>query len=151
MHYEREISEETGQEYPLHPSKEATDANYDRGVRSVLEEIAWGTPESGVGGLLVATHNRESVERAVESMKELGIPHDTDTVCFGQLSGMADYLTYGLVERGYTVQKILAYGEEKDVIPFLVRRAQENNKTPENAQFERKLYGAELGRRLMIV
>ena len=150
MQYEREMSEETGQEYPIHPSKEATDSNYDRGVRCVLEEIAWGTPESGVGGLLVATHNRQSVERAAQSMQELRIPHDTGSVCLGQLSGMADYISYSLAERGYIVLKILAYGEERDVIPFLVRRAQENNNTSQSAQIERKMYGEELCRRLRI-
>ena len=150
MQYEREMSEETGQEYPIHPSKEVTDSNYDRGVRCVLEELAQGTPESGVGGLLVATHNRQSVERAVQSMQELRIPHDTGSVCLGQLSGMADYITYSLAERGYIALKILAYGDERDIIPFLVRRAQENNKTSQTAQLERKMYGEELCRRLRI-
>ena len=149
MHNEREISEEAGQEYPIQPSKEATDANYDRGVRCVLEEIARGTPESGVG-LLVATHNRQSVEQAVDFMQELGIPHDTDAVCFGQHIGMTDYIAYALVERGYTVQKYLPFGEVNDVIPFLLRRANEYNKTSESGQFERQLYRKELGRRLGI-
>ncbi|CAI8033158.1 Vesicular integral-membrane protein VIP36 [Geodia barretti] len=126
---------------------EATDANYDRGVRCVLEEIARGTPESGVGGFLVATHNRESVERAVRLMQELGIPSNTDAVCFGQHIGMTDYIAYALVERGYTVQKYLPFGEVKDVIPFLLRRANEYNKTSESAQFERQLYRREIGRR----
>ena len=150
MHNEKEIAEETGQEYLIHPSKEATDANYDRGVRCVLEEIARGTPESGVGGFLVATHNRESVERAVRLMQELGIPSNTDAVCFGQHIGMTDYIAYALVERGYTVQKYLPFGEVKDVIPFLLRRANEYNKTSESAQFERQLYRREIGRRLKI-
>ena len=150
MHHEKEISEERGLEYPIHPSKEATDANYDQGVRSVLEELARGTPESGVGGLLVATHNRQSVEKAVKSMKELGVPHDTGVVCFGQQVGVADYIAYALVASGYTVQKFMAYGEEKDIIPFLVRRGHENSNTSDNAHFERELYGQELSRRMGI-
>ena len=151
MHHEKEISEERGLEYPIHPSKEATDANYDQGVRSVLEELARGTPESGVGGLLVATHNRQSVEKAMKSMKELGIPHNTGIVCFGQQTGMADYIAYDLISRGYNMQKVLAYGEEEDVVPFLVRRARENNKTSQTAQLERQLYGEELKRRMRIM
>ena len=148
MQYEWGILEETGKEYPVHPSKEATDANYDKGVEYVLGELARGTPEAGVGGFLIGTHNKHSVDRALEKIDELGIPSTTGAVCFGQQLGMADYIAYDLVERGFFLHKVLAYGEEKDVLPFLVRRARENNKTSETARLERQLYGEELVRRM---
>ena len=148
MHYERDILEETGKEYPVHDSKGATDDNYNRGVRHLLQEVAHGSHTAGVGGVLIGTHNRHSVEAALHTMQELGIPGHTGTVCFGQQLGMADYIAYTLVDRGCFIHKFMAYGEERDVVPFLVRRAQENNSVSETARLERELYGEELMRRL---
>ena len=147
MQYEKDFAAQSGHEYPVQPSKEATNANYNRGVQCVMEEIAGGVSEAGVGGLVVASHNQHSVEKAAHLMQDYGIPRASGAVCFGQLLGMADYLSYGLAEAGYSVHKWIAYGDTDDVVPFLVRRAQENDKTSENAQLERQLYAQELRRR----
>lgn len=147
MVYERDVSEKLGHEYPVHDSKEDTDLNYDCGVRHVLEEISHGEHTASVGGVLFGTHNRYSVEKAVTLMQELRIPPNTGTVGIGQLQGMADYLSFSVVNSGHSVHKFMAYGAESDVIPFLVRRAQENDNTSENAQLERQFYAEELRKR----
>ena len=147
MVYERDLAAQLGHEYPVHASKEGTDMNYDRGIRYLLEEIARGKEKSSVGGLLVASHNRNSVEKAMQLIKALRLPPDDGTVCFGQMQGMADYLSHTLVDSGHFVHKIVVYGEESEVLPFLVRRAEENSRTSENARLERQLYGQELRRR----
>lgn len=148
MQYERAIAAEYDTEYPIHDNKEATDVSYDQGVQYVLNELVSGEREAGVGGVFIGSHNKHSIQQAVELMNDIEIPADTGVVCFGQQLGMADYISYALAENGYIIQKILAYGEDHDVIPFLVRRAQENNKTSLQAQFERKLYAKELKKRI---
>ena len=150
MVYEKNTAGQLGHDHPCQPNKEATDMNYDRGVRCVMKELACGVNTAGVGGLVVASHNRHSVQQAVQLMHELRIPRDSGAVCFGQLLGMADYISYALASNGYCVQKILAYGDSHDVIPFLVRRAQENDKTSQNAQLERQLYAQELKKRRLV-
>lgn len=148
MVYERDMAAQRGLECPVHDSKEDTDRNYDRGVRFLLEELSRGEQrKAGVGGVLVATHNANSANKAVKLMEELGVSRHTGAVCFGQLLGMADYLSHSLVDSGHFVHKYVAYGEEGDVIPFLVRRAQENDKTSQSAQLERQFYAQELRRR----
>lgn len=147
MEYEKEMAAKLGHTYPVQPDKEATHRNYDRGMRHIMEEIAGGVSEAGVGGVIVASHNQHSVEQAVQIMQELGIPRGSGAVCFGQLLGMGDHLSYPLAQAGYIVQKFLAYGGTDDVFPFLVRRGQENDKTSENAQLERQLYAEEMKRR----
>lgn len=143
IHYERLTADTSGTEYPVLPNKMATNASYNEGLRITMKEIAAG----GGVGLLVASHNQESVELGVEIMKELGIPQDSGAVCFGQQLGMGDHLSYPLAQNGYIVQKYLAYGDADDVFPFLARRGQENDQTSENAQLERRLYGKEMKRR----
>ena len=166
MQFEKNIAAKYGSEYPVHDTKEATDACYDRGVQCVLEELARrdhpeasggggvggvgggvGGVGGGVGGVFLGTHNSNTVQQALELMQDLGIDPGSGTVCFGQLLGMADYISYTLAESGHLVHKVLAYGEEDDVVPFLIRRAHENDRMSGLAQLEKKMYANELKRR----
>ena len=143
MEMERQTAAMYGGVYPIHPDKPATNRSYNRAVHYTLRELVEGV----VGGMVVASHNQESVELVKKWMKELGLSSNSGHVCFGQLLGMGDHLSYPLAQDGFIVQKFLAYGDLDDVIPYIVRRGEENDFLSENAQLERSLYSKELKRR----
>lgn len=97
--------------------------------------------------LLVASHNQTSIELAVELMKKNGIDRTTGAVAFGQLLGMSDHLSFTLGNAGYQAYKYVPYGPEHEVLPYLVRRAQENSSMLSGAGVERSLILSELSRR----
>ena len=129
---------------PIHPSKQATDRSYHKALDYLLREA-----QKGHVHLVIATHNRESVQQAAMKMKELNLSPCDGSVTFGQQLGMGDHLTYPLAQAGYIVNKVLAYGSLDNVIPFLTRRAQENRGFIHNAQEERLFYIDEMKRRLL--
>lgn len=104
---------------PIHVSKEAVDRDFDRAVYRCLEEIDRVI-------LCAGTHNEASTLFLVNSMKELGLPNDHPHVFFSQLYGMSDHITYNLADKGYNVTKYVPYGPVRSVIPYLIRRAEEN-------------------------
>ncbi|EFN55844.1 hypothetical protein CHLNCDRAFT_145399 [Chlorella variabilis] len=121
MLLERQRAMEKGYPSPIHDSAEDTHANYDRCVREMLACVAREGAE-----VMVASHNQRSVEMAVERMAALGLPPSAG-VYFGQLLGMADHLTYTLGGHGYGAYKYVPFGAVEEVMPYLIRRAQENS------------------------
>ncbi|KAI3657653.1 hypothetical protein MP638_007435 [Amoeboaphelidium occidentale] len=97
---------------PIHENKNNTDKSYSEGLHYII-------PKDNVK-IVVATHNRTSINEAISISK--GGSH----IMFAQLYGMYDYLTYKLADEGYKVAKYIPYGPVEDVIPYLIRRAQEN-------------------------
>ena len=95
----------------------------------------------------VASHNEESVTRHITRMAEMGIPADHPNVRFSQLLGMSDNLTFNLAEAGYNVSKYMVYGPVHEVLPYLVRRAQENTSVTGEAGRELKMLDEEVARR----
>ncbi len=119
MEKERRRAEEMGYESPINPSKEATDKLYNEAVKFVVahyENIA----------SCCATHNAESTLLQAQLIENKGIAKDHPHLTFCQLYGMSDNLTFNLSHAGYAAGKYLPYGSVKDVIPYLIRRAQEN-------------------------
>ncbi|GAB5359196.1 hypothetical protein AAMO2058_000523800 [Amorphochlora amoebiformis] len=108
---------------PILPSKIETDRQYDRCMELVLGEIAQN-PQGF--GLLVATHNRRSISKALEIMESQGIPRDSPSVHFAQIMGLCDNLGHALGTAGYNAHKLVLYGEFNDVFPWLLRRLDEN-------------------------
>lgn len=104
---------------PIHVNKENTDRDFDKAVDICLENIDIIT-------LCAGTHNEESTMHLVNKMKELNIPNNHPHVYFSQLYGMSDHITYNLADAGYNVTKYLPYGPVKSVVPYLIRRAEEN-------------------------
>lgn len=104
---------------PIHSSKENTDHDFDKAVDICLENIDLVT-------LCAGTHNEASTMHLINKMKDLNIPNDHSNVYFSQLYGMSDHITYNLAEAGYNVTKYLPYGPVKSVVPYLIRRAEEN-------------------------
>jgi proline dehydrogenase len=119
MEKENVRAEEKGYPSPICVSKEATDINYDAAVRYMVDHIQSMS-------IFAGTHNELSTYKLMELMQEKGIKTTDDRIWFGQLYGMSDNISYNLAASGYNVAKYLPFGPVKDVMPYLIRRAEEN-------------------------
>ncbi|KYO41056.1 hydroxyproline dehydrogenase isoform X2 [Alligator mississippiensis] len=146
LQQERGLARARGCPDPAHPTWEATNASYDACLDLALERAA---QDGQRFELIVATHNEASVRHAVRRMAELGIPEADGGVCFGQLLGMCDHVSLALGQAGYAVYKSVPYGPVEGVLPYLVRRAQENRSVLAGVRAERALLTRELCRRLL--
>ncbi|XP_059387614.1 hydroxyproline dehydrogenase isoform X1 [Carassius carassius] len=145
MDKERKLAEKEGRTDPIHESWERTNDSYN-GCLEIMLRLVSEKPERYM--IIVATHNEESVRRAVTCMEELGLDRDADAVCFGQLLGMCDHVSLTLAQHGFSVYKSVPYGSVEDTLPYLVRRAQENRTVLQGIRKERDLLRRELRRRL---
>ena len=98
-------------------------------------------------GVMVATHNEQSNLLTTQLMKEKGLPPNHPHVHFSQLYGMSDNITFNLAEGGFNVSKYLPFGPIQDVVPYLMRRAQENTSVKGQTGRELSLIKKELKRR----
>lgn len=143
MIQERERSMTLGYNDPIFPSKEKTDANYDACMGALLYEVGTKT-----GEIVIASHNEESIAQCIKLMKQKNIS-STDGVFFSQLLGMCDYITVQLGQGGYNAFKYVPYGPVQEVIPYLIRRAEENGDiVAGGAGKETQLLTKEIKRRL---
>ena len=94
-----------------------------------------------------ASHNAESALLMAELMEKKGLPHDHPHTMFSQLYGMSDNLTFNLARAGFRVAKYLPYGQVVEVIPYLIRRANENTSVTGDAGRELQMIRQELKRR----
>lgn len=140
MEKERKRAQAAGAVSPIQPDKEATDRDYNAGVAFCIahvERIA----------TIVATHNEYSNLNAVRLLQERGLPMDHPHIHFSQLYGMSDNITFNLAKAGCAVSKYLPFGPIRDVIPYLMRRAQENSSVSGQTGRELGLIKKELKRR----
>lgn len=140
MEKERRRAAERGYPSPIQPSKEATDNDYNAAVEfsiNHLDRIA----------LIVASHNEHSNLLTTQLLDKKGLPHNHPHVHFSQLYGMSDHITFNLAKAGFSVSKYLPFGPIKDVIPYLMRRAQENSSVSGQTGRELGLIKKELQRR----
>ena len=144
MVHERERARELGYPDPIQPTAEATHASYDAAIRALL--LHCPCPERT--SVMVASHNRSSVEYAARLLlgEESRVP--TNRVVFGQLLGMADHLTFTLAAHGLKAYKYVPYGPVREVLPYLIRRAQENADALSGAAEQRNMMLKEVGRRM---
>jgi proline dehydrogenase len=140
MEKERARAIEKGYPSPIQPNKEATDRDYDDAVLFCLQHI------DGLA-LFVGTHNESSCLKAAKYMQDHGIPANTGKMYFSQLYGMSDNVSFNLAHSGYHVAKYLPYGPVKDVLPYLMRRAQENTSVAGQTGRELSLINKEITRR----
>jgi proline dehydrogenase len=119
MEKENERALEKGYPTPICASKEATDKNYDASVKYMVDHI-------DTMSIFEGTHNEISTYALMDLMKKKGIESTDNRVWFGQLYGMSDNISYNLANSGYNVAKYLPFGPVKDVMPYLIRRAEEN-------------------------
>ncbi|MET2984119.1 proline dehydrogenase family protein [Aureibaculum conchae] len=139
MEKERERAEEKGYKSPICKDKQTTDDNYNAGIEYMLK----GENLS----LYAGTHNELSTLKAMELAEIKGLKKDDKTIWFGQLYGMSDHITYNLAKEGYNVSKYLPYGAVRDVMPYLIRRAEENTSVTGQTSRELSLLKKERNRR----
>ena len=140
MEKERARAEEIGYPDPIQPDKASTDKDYDEAILFCLQHL-------DELALFIGTHNEQSCVKAVFYMKQYCIEHDSKHVFFSQLYGMSDNISFNLANDSYRVSKYLPYGPIKDVIPYLVRRAQENTSVAGQTNRELILINKEIKRR----
>ena len=140
MEKERKRSREEGYPSPIQPDKEATDRDYNAGLQfciGCIDRIA----------VIVATHNENSNLYAVQLLEQKGLPLHHPHIHFSQLYGMSDNITFNLAKAGCAVSKYLPFGPIRDVVPYLMRRAQENSSMSGQTGRELGLIRKELKRR----
>ncbi|MBI3138580.1 MAG: proline dehydrogenase family protein [Sphingobacteriales bacterium] len=140
MERERRRAAEKGYPSPIQPDKESTDRDYNAGVKFCIDHI-------DRVALVVASHNEQSNLYAATLLKEKGLPLSHPFVHWSQLYGMSDNITFNLAHAGCSVSKYLPFGPIKDVVPYLMRRAQENTSVKGQTGRELGLINKELKRR----
>jgi proline dehydrogenase len=145
MESERKLARTIGVPDPIHDNIDDTHACYNESVDYLLGHSIKSDKKVE---LMCATHNQTSIEKAIESMDRHGIDRKDSTICFGQLYGMSDHLTFNLGSHGYRAFKYVPYGEVNEAIEYLLRRARENSSVVGGAQLELDMIKRELRRRL---
>ncbi len=140
MEKERDRAEERGYPSPIQASKADTDRAYNEAIEFCVEHH----PRIAI---YLGTHNEKSCLYLAELMKKKGIAADDFTMYFAQLYGMSDNISFNLAEAGYNVAKYVPYGPVKEVMPYLVRRAEENTSVQGQTGRELNLISKEVERR----
>lgn len=140
MEKERERAQKMGYPDPINKDKASTDQMYDDGLRFTIEHIDRISVFNG-------THNEESNFLLIRLMKKNGITKNDPRTWFSQLYGMSDNISFNLAAEGYNVAKYLPYGPVKHVLPYLIRRAEENTAMAGQTSRELKLIMTERERR----
>ena len=140
MEKENERAAERGIKSPICISKEATDINYDAAVLYMVENI-------DKMAIFAGTHNEESSYKLMRLLEEKDITKDDKRIFFGQLLGMSDNISFNLAENKYNVAKYLPFGPVRDVMPYLIRRAEENTSVAGQTSRELTLIKKEKERR----
>jgi proline dehydrogenase len=140
MEKENKRAEEKGYPTPICASKEATDINYDTTVIYMMENLEKMS-------IFAGTHNEESSYKLMDLMQKMNIAKNDNRIWFGQLYGMSDNISYNLAQNGYNVAKYLPFGPVRDVMPYLIRRAEENTSVAGQTSRELNLLKAERDRR----
>lgn len=140
MEKERERALSMKYASPIHKDKESTDIDYDLAINFCIKNIDRIS-------ICAGTHNEASSMKLVELMQERKISKQNESIYFSQLLGMSDHISYNLSKNGYKVAKYVPYGPVKDVLPYLIRRAQENTSISGQTSRELGLISKEMKRR----
>jgi len=152
MEQERARANLLGYKDPINADYEATSAMYHSVLDECLRRIK-ALKEAGDDpqkvGIMVASHNADTVRYGVKRMEELDLDPQERVLCFAQLLGMCDQITFPLGQSGYSVYKYVPYGPVNEVLPYLSRRANENGGMLTKISMEKSLLRRELMRRLV--
>jgi len=140
MEKERARAQQMGYESPIQLNKENTDNDFNAAVKYCIENI-------NDISVIVASHNEASNLLAAEVADKAGLSHNHAHLHFSQLYGMGDHITFNLAKVGFNISKYLPFGPIRDVIPYLMRRAQENSSVSGQTNRELLLIKKELKRR----
>lgn len=137
---EQKRAEKKGYESPVFRHKTDTDASFNEAIRICMRYL-------DICELCIATHNEESTQLAITLLNTSVSPRERSHVHFSQLYGMSDNLTFSLAAAGYQSSKYLPYGSVKTVMPYLIRRAEENSAIAGQMGRELSLLRSEMERR----
>jgi proline dehydrogenase len=140
MEKERRLAGAKGQPSPINPTKEASDKLYNEALKFCVEHI-------DRIAICAGTHNEDSSYLLMELMKQNNIQPGDERIYFAQLLGMSDNLSYNLAHAGYNVAKYVPYGPVEAVMPYLLRRANENTAIAGQSSREFNLIKKEIERR----
>lgn len=140
MEKENARANEKGYTSPICHSKKATDDNYNEAIKYIIENIE-------KFALFAGTHNEESSELVMDLMDKKGLKHNDKRIWLGQLYGMSDHISFNAANLGYNVAKYLPFGPVREVMPYLIRRAQENTSVAGQMGRELTLLKSEYQRR----
>ena len=140
MEKERQRAKELNYTSPICDTKAITDALFDNTITYILSNL-------DSIHLFIGTHNEKSSLLALKLMTELHLSNNDSRIWFGQLYGMSDHISFNLAEHGYNVAKYMPFGPVKDVLPYLIRRAEENTSVAGQTSRELSLIKKEKQRR----
>lgn len=140
MEAERERAAMMGYPDPICKDKKTTDENYDAAVSYTMDHLDRFE-------MFMGTHNEESNYKLAKLMDEKGIAHDDPRIFFAQLLGMSDNISFNLAHAGFNVTKYVPYASVRDVLPYLIRRAEENTSVAGQTGRELRMLKAEMKRR----
>jgi proline dehydrogenase len=140
MEKEHKRAEEKGYPTPICHSKAATDINYDEAIAYMMKHL-------DTMAVFAGTHNEESSYKLMELMQQKNVAKNDPRIWFGQLYGMSDNISYNLAAHSYNVAKYLPFGPVREVMPYLIRRAEENTSVAGQTGRELALLTAERNRR----
>ena len=140
MEKERERAEEKGYKDPICVDKAATDKLFNDVLKYMFDNL-------DDMAIFLGTHNEESSYLLMDLVIKSGLDKKDVRIWFGQLFGMSDHISYNLAKEGYNVAKYLPYGPVRDVMPYLIRRAEENTSVEGQTNRELQLLTRERKRR----
>ena len=140
MEEERARAAKMGYPDPICKDKQATDDNYNAAVKYTVDHLDHFE-------MFMGTHNEESNHRLAKLLDEKGITHNDPRIFFAQLLGMSDNISFNLAHEGYNVTKYVPYAKVNDVLPYLIRRAEENTSVAGQTGRELRMLRAEIARR----
>jgi proline dehydrogenase len=140
MEKERARAQEKQYASPIQPDKKSTDRDYNSAVAFCIDHIDHIAS-------IIASHNDYSNLHAIEMLNTKNLPLSHPHIHFSQLYGMSDHITFNLAKAGCSVSKYLPFGPIEDVIPYLMRRAEENSSLSGQTGRELALIKRELDRR----
>lgn len=140
MEKEREKAEKQGYPSPIQADKNSTDKDYDKAIEICIQN-------ADIISLCAGTHNEKSNAYLAELIEKQYFNKDDKRFYFAQLLGMSDHISYNLAHEGFNVAKYVPYGPVKSVMPYLIRRAQENTSIAGQTGRELSLIQSELKRR----
>ena len=143
MEKERERATKLNYNDPIHKDKESTDHDFSMAVEYCLKKIDFVS-------LCLGTHNEKSVLHLINLMIDYSLRKNDSRIYFAQLLGMSDHISYNLAEQDYNVAKYVPYGPIYEVIPYLIRRAEENTSVSGQTGRELSLIKKELKNRNLV-
>ena len=140
MEKERLRAEEQGYKSPICVNKAASDQSFNDSLKYILNHLKDIS-------IFIGSHNEDSCYLAMQIIDELGLDKKDERIWFGQLYGMSDHISFNLAQEGYNVAKYVPFGPVKDVMPYLIGRAEENTSVAGQTNRELELIKKERSRR----